>query len=80
MAKSTKREQVYNLCLSACVCTTVLTNLRYGFLLNRYVVPTVLGVIFYGACLSCYLTPERSSDVLDTVQAWLVSSPRGSPT
>jgi hypothetical protein len=52
MEESTKCEQVRvasSALLKALLERPVeLTNLRYGFLLNRYVVPAMLGVVFYG--------------------------------
>jgi hypothetical protein len=52
MEESTKCEQVRaapSALLKALPVRSVeLTNLRYGFLLNRYAVPAMLGVVFYG--------------------------------
>jgi hypothetical protein len=63
MEESTKCEQVRAASLALLKALLVrpveLTNLRYGFLLNRYVVPTMLGVVFYGA-------PPMSPEIQET--------------
>jgi hypothetical protein len=58
--ESTKRKQVRT--LSICPCQVELTDFRYGFLLNRYMVPTVLAAVIYSTRL-----PQRSKRLLDLI-------------